>query len=329
MKNILVTGGAGYIGSHTVKELLENNYNPITFDNLKKGHRQAVLGGSFVEGDLADSKKINEVFKKYRIEAVIHFAAQSYVGESMEKPEFYFRENVLWGLNLLGAMQRFNVSKIVFSSTAAVYGDSAQIPILETCPLKPTNIYGLTKSLFEQILEGYSKAYGLKYISLRYFNAAGADPDGRLGEDHRPETHLIPRILQAALGQLKEIVIYGKDYQTPDGTCIRDYIHVTDLAKAHIQALNYLEKSNNSKIFNLGNEQGNSVLEIINRAKKITNINFKVKNGPRRPGDPSQLIASSKKIHQELGWRPQLSDLDTIIKTAWQWHKNHPSGFKN
>jgi UDP-glucose 4-epimerase len=327
MKNILVTGGAGYIGSHIIKELLKQGYNPVTYDNLKKGHRRAVLGGTFIKGDLADKKKLDQTFKKYKPNAVIHLAALSLVGESEKKPDLYFRENVCYGLNLLETMVKYNVLKIVFSSTAAVYGQPKTMPILESFSLKPVNVYGLSKLHFEQILKAYNKSYGLGFVSLRYFNAAGADPKGEIGEDHHPETHLIPRVLKTALGQQKEVTIYGTDYNTPDGTCIRDYIHVTDLAQAHILALKYLEKKSvESQVYNLGNEKGNSVLEVINLAKKITGINFKVLKGRRRKGDPVRLVASSKKIKKELNWEPAYGDLKTIIKTAWQWHKKHPMG---
>jgi len=328
MKNILVTGGAGYIGSHTVKELLRQGYNPITFDNLKKGHHQAVLGGFFIKGDLSDKKKIDKVFKKYKPEAVIHFAAQSLVDESEKKPDMYFRENVSLGLNLLKTMVNHSVLKIVFSSTAAVYGEPKKMPILESFPLKPVNVYGLTKVLFEQILKIYAKNTGLKYISLRYFNAAGADLEGNLGEEHKPETHLIPRILKVVASGKGKVNIYGTDYQTPDGTCIRDYIHVVDLAQAHILALKYLEQKNKSQIFNLGNEKGNSVLEVIGVVKRITGIDFKVLKSKRRIGDPARLVASSKKIKKELGWKPKLSNPETIIQTAWNWHRTHPQGYK-
>ncbi len=329
MKNILVTGGAGYIGSHTVKELLRKGYNPITFDNLKKGHRKAVLGGVFIKGDLSNKKKLEYVFKKYKPEAVIHFAAQSLVSESEKKPDMYFRENVSLGLNLLEAMASQGVSKIVFSSTAAVYGEPKKMPILENYPLKPVNIYGFTKVLFEQILDLYDRKFGLKYISLRYFNAAGADLEGILGEDHKPETHLIPSIMKTVLNNQGKVTIYGTNYQTPDGTCIRDYIHVTDLARAHILALKNLEKKNKSQVFNLGNEQSSSVLEVVNLAKKIIGTDFEVLRGKRRVGDPVRLIASSKKIKRELGWKPKLSGIDTIIQTAWNWHKKYPKGYKD
>lgn len=329
MKNVLVTGGAGYIGSHTVKELLKEGYNPITFDNLKNGHRKAVLGGVFVKGDLSDKKKLDYVFKKYKPEAVIHFAAQSLVSESEKKPDMYFRENVSLGLNLLEAMANHNVFKIVFSSTAAVYGEPKKMPILENYPLRPVNVYGFTKVLFEQILDIYDKKFGLKYVSLRYFNAAGADPEGDLGEDHSPETHLIPSIMKIVLNKQGKVTIFGTDYQTSDKTCIRDYIHVTDLARAHILALKSLERKNQSKIFNLGNEKGISVLEVVNLVKKITGKDFGVIIGKRRAGDPAHLVASSKKAKKELGWKPKLSRLDIIIQTAWNWHKTHPKGFKN
>jgi len=327
MKKILITGGAGYIGSHTVKELLKNKYQPIIYDNLINGHRQAVLGGTSIKGDLKDKKRLLRVLTKYQPEAVIHFAALIEVGESVKNSEKFFQENVFAGINLLQAMIECDIKKIVFSSSAAVYGEPKRIPIKENYTTLPTNPYGLTKLQFEQILKLYERVYGLKFISLRYFNAAGADPEGDLGEDHSPETHLIPLVLKTALGQKDYIEIFGNSYSTPDGTCIRDFIHVTDLAQAHLLALEYLNKKNKSRIFNLGNEKGNSVLEIINLAKKITRRDIPIKIGPKRPGDPAKLVASSERIKRELGWRPRYSDIETIIQTAWSWHRTHPSGY--
>ncbi len=327
MKNILVTGGAGYIGSHTVKELLKTEYYPIVLDDLSGGHRDAVLGGEFIEGDLADKKKLKGIFKKHSIDSVIHFAASIEVGESVKNPSKYFQNNIVAGLNLLDIMIENRVKKMVFSSSAAVYGEPKKIPIEEDDPTIPTNPYGLTKLMFEQILETYDVAYGLKSVSLRYFNAAGADPEGKLGPDHRHKTHLITVAMLVVLKKLPRLEIYGTDYPTPDGTCIRDYIHVTDLAKAHILALKYLDKNKKSGVYNLGNEKGNSVREVVETVKKVTEIDFPVIETKRRAGDPPKLVASSKKIKKDLGWEPRYADLKTIIKSAWNWHKSHPEGF--
>lgn len=322
IKTILVTGGAGYIGSHTVKELLKQDYKVIVYDSLENGYPEAVLPpAKLIIGDLANKEKLNKVFKENKIDAVIHFAGYIEAGESVKNPGKYFYNNVANGLNLLEAMIANNVNKIVFSSSAAVYGEPENIPILETDKKEPTNTYGLTKLMFEQILNRYEIAYGLKSISLRYFNAAGADPEGQLGENHKPESHLIPLILKAALGKRENVKIFGTDYDTPDGTCIRDYIHVCDLAQAHILALEKLFSNSKSTTYNLGNGQGFSVKEVINLAKKITRIDFPVIETERRAGDPARLVASSEKAKKELGWQPRYSDLETIIKTAWEWEK--------
>lgn len=325
---ILVTGGAGYIGSHTVKMLHENGYEVVVFDSLEKGHRQAVKDTVLVAGNLLDEKNLEELFNKYNISSVIHFAAHSLVGESMIDPQKYYINNVTGTLNLLKAMMQNKVDKLVFSSTAAVYGEPNISPITEETEKKPTNIYGKTKLIIENILEDYNKAYGLNYISLRYFNACGADESGEIGEDHSPETHLIPLVLQTALGNREKISIFGDDYNTPDGTCIRDYIHVNDLAQAHILALKALEKGAKSNIYNLGNGNGFSVKEVIEVAEKVTGININKEIADRRPGDPAVLVASSDKIRKELGWQPKYTNLEKIIETAWKWHKNHPKGFK-
>ncbi len=324
---VLITGGAGYIGSHTVKELTRKGFETVVYDNLRKGHREAVPGGEFIHGDLADLDTLKETFNKYQIDSVIHFAADSEVGESVKNPAKYFQNNVANGLNLLKVILENKVRKIVFSSTAAVYGEPECTPIVETDKTVPTNPYGQSKLMFEQILKYYDLAYGLKYISLRYFNAAGADADGIIGEDHNPETHLIPLVLQTALGLRKEVEIFGADYDTPDGTCLRDYIHVTDLAKAHILALKALTGGSQSKTYNMGNGNGYSVKEIIDAARKITGEKIKSRISKRREGDPSRLVASSEKIRKELGWEPEYEKLETIIKTAWNWHKNHTEGF--
>lgn len=326
--NILVTGGAGYIGSHVVEELLKTGQHQIVvLDNLQKGHPEAVLGGEFVQGDLADTGLLDEVFDKYAVEAVVHLAADSLVGESMEDPGKYFRNNVANGVNLLDAMVAHQARYIVFSSTAAVYGEPEKIPITEDHPQRPTNPYGDSKLFFEKIMERYEKAHGLRYVSLRYFNAAGASPSGRIGEVHEPETHLIPIVLQVALGQREAVTIFGTDYDTPDGTCIRDYIHVTDLAVAHVLALDALAAGAASNIYNLGNGRGFSVREVIDTVEKVTGRSLARVEGERRPGDPAVLVASSEKISRELGWKPRYNDLETIVRTAWQWHRQHPRGF--
>ncbi len=324
---ILVCGGAGYIGSHTALELIRQGRDVIYLDNLQKGHCGAVMNGNFYEGDLRDEAFLNRVFEENEIEAVIQFAADSLVGESVTAPFKYYNNNLISTLRLLEAMNKYGVKKIVFSSTAATYGEPKNIPILETDPTVPTNPYGETKLSVEKMLKWADNAYGIKYVALRYFNAAGADIEGNIGEDHTPESHLIPIILQAALGKREHISIFGDDYNTPDGTCIRDYIHVTDLADAHIKAIDYLNKGNESSVYNLGNGTGFSVKEVIETARKVTGINIKAVIEGRRAGDPAVLIASSEKAKKELGWNPKYGDLEMIIKTAWQWHKNHINGY--
>lgn len=326
MPTILVTGGAGYIGSHVVKELLRQGHKPIIFDNLQTGHRKTTKDALFIEGDLSDQKKLKETFQAYQIDTVIHFAADSLVGESAQNPLKYFNNNVKNSLNLIEIMEEFKVKKIVFSSSAAVYGEPKEIPITEEHPCAPTNPYGETKWIFEKVLQAYHNSKKLNFISLRYFNAAGADPEGGLGEDHSQETHLIPLVIRTALDGTS-VPVYGTDYNTPDGTCIRDYIHVDDLANAHILALRKLEKEKMSGIYNLGNGNGYSVREVIETVKKVTGRKVAAVNSPRRPGDPARLVASSKKIKEELGWIPKYPDLETIVETAWEWHKNHPKGY--
>ncbi|MFP4199212.1 MAG: UDP-glucose 4-epimerase GalE, partial [Halanaerobium sp.] len=320
--NILVTGGAGYIGSHVLKALLKEGHQVVTFDNLQKGHREAVTGGKFIEGDLADQKLLNKVMQENKIEGVIHLAADSLVGESMENPGKYYRNNFASGINLLEAMVKNNVKNIVFSSTAAVYGEPDQIPIKEDNQTEPTNTYGESKLFFEKALKRYDDIYGLKFVSLRYFNAAGADPEGEIGEAHDPETHLIPIVLQTALGIRDKIYIFGDDYPTRDGSCIRDYIHVNDLAAAHVLAVEALADGKESSIYNLGNGEGYSVKEVINTVKEVTGVDFEVEVSERRAGDPAVLIASSDKIQKELNWQPEYPELEKIISTAWQWHKS-------
>jgi UDP-glucose 4-epimerase len=318
---ILVTGGAGYIGSHVNKELNKQGYDTVVLDNLSYGHDDFVKWGTLEHVDLSNSSEIRRVFQNYPIEAVMHFAAFTYVGESVEDPQKYYLNNFRNTLNLLEVMLEFEVKKIVFSSTCATYGDPLEIPITEDHPQNPINPYGRGKLMVEQVLSDYSQAYGLKYTSLRYFNAAGADPEGEVGENHQPETHLIPLILDAALGRRDDIKIFGTDYPTPDGTCIRDYIHVTDLADAHIKALKYLENGGESEVFNLGNGNGFSVKEVIEKAREVTKREIKSSETDRRPGDPPVLVGSSKKAREILKWQPKFDDLRQIISTAWEWHK--------
>jgi UDP-glucose 4-epimerase len=328
MSTILVTGGAGYIGSHVVKELLHQGHKPIVFDNLQIGHRKAAKNALFIEGDLSDQKKLTYTFQSNSIDAVMHFAADCLVGESVQNPVKYFDNNVKNSLKLLEIIEENKVKKIIFSSSAAVYGEPKIIPIPEDHPCIPTNPYGETKLIFEKVLQAFHDAGKLNYISLRYFNAAGADPEGELGEDHSPETHLIPLVIKAALDAIS-VPVFGTDYNTPDGTCIRDYIHVTDLALAHILALRKLEQEQINSIYNLGNGNGYSVKEVIETVKKVTGRKIAAVDLPRRPGDPARLVASSEKIREELGWIPKYPDLETIVETAYQWHKKHPKGYND
>jgi UDP-glucose 4-epimerase len=328
MSTILVTGGAGYIGSHVVKELLSQGHQPIVFDNLHTGHRKAAKIAVFIEGDLSDARKLKETFQSYPIHAVMHFAAHSLVGESVLNPVKYFNNNVKNGLQLVEILEEFKIKKFVFSSSAAVYGEPKEIPISEEHPCAPTNPYGETKWIFEKVLQAFHDAGKLDFISLRYFNAAGADPGNELGEDHSAETHLIPLVIKAAMDGTS-VPVYGKDYNTPDGTCIRDYIHVTDLANAHILALRKLGQEKISGIYNLGNGNGYSVREVIESVKMVTGRKVTAVDSPRRPGDPARLVASSEKIRKELGWSPRYPDLETIVETAWQWHRNHPKGYED
>lgn len=324
---ILVTGGAGYIGSHTVAALLERGEEVVVVDNLQTGHREAVLGGAFYEGDLRDKAFLDQVFAENKIEAVIHFAANSLVGESMQKPAKYYDNNVFGTLTLLEAMNTAGVNKIVFSSTAATYGEPEKVPIEETDRTEPTNVYGETKLMMERMMSWFDKVLGIKYVSLRYFNAAGAHKGGKIGEDHQPESHLIPLVLQTALGQRKHIAIFGDDYATEDGTCVRDYIHVSDLADAHLRAVDYLRKGEESNVFNLGNGTGFSVKEVIETAKKVTGLEIPVVMEPRRAGDPAVLVASSTKARSVLGWEPKYTNLEDVIASAWGWHQSHPEGY--
>ena len=327
---ILVCGGAGYIGSHAVHALIEKGEQVVIVDNLQTGHRGALNPkAKFYEGDIRDASVLDKIFTENKVEAVIHFAANSLVGESMEKPLLYFNNNVYGMQVLLEAMVRHGVDKIVFSSTAAVYGEPKRVPIHEDDETCPTNTYGETKLTMEKMMKWVSRANGVRYVSLRYFNAAGALPDGSIGEDHKTETHLIPLILQVPTGRRDHITVFGDDYPTPDGTCLRDYIHVVDLADAHVLALEYLRKGGASDIFNLGNGQGFSVKEMIAAAEKATGRSIKVEIGARRAGDPAQLIASSEKARSVLGWKPQFTDVEQVIGTAWKWHESHPHGYED
>lgn len=325
---ILVLGGAGYIGSHTVYALIEKGVDVVVIDNLETGHIEAVHEKArFYKGDIRDRAFVDSVLDKEKIDAVIHFAANSLVGESMVNPLKYYDNNVNGTKVLLQSMVAHGLDKIVFSSTAATYGEPEKVPILETDRTEPTNTYGETKLAMEKMFKWTDRAHGLKYVSLRYFNACGAHVSGKIGEAHSPETHLIPLILQVPLGQREYISIFGDDYDTSDGTCIRDYIHVTDLAQAHILAVDYLMKGNESNIFNLGNGVGFTVKEVIDTARKVTGHEIPAKIAERRAGDPARLIASSDKARQVILWKPEHADLEEIISTAWNWHKNHPNGY--
>ncbi|MBQ7475816.1 MAG: UDP-glucose 4-epimerase GalE [Selenomonadaceae bacterium] len=327
---ILVCGGAGYIGSHAVHQLVAKGEEVVIVDNLQTGHRGALNPkAKFYEGDIRNYEVLDKIFTENKIEAVIHFAANSLVGESMKKPLLYFNNNVYGMQVLLESMVKHGVDKIVFSSTAATYGEPERVPILETDRTLPTNTYGETKLTMEKMMKWVSQADGVRYVSLRYFNAAGALDDGSIGEDHKCETHLIPLILQVPLGKRDHITIFGDDYATPDGTCLRDYIHVIDLADAHVLALEYLRKGGESNIFNLGNGKGFSVKEMIEAANKATGKDIKVEMGERRAGDPAQLIASSEKARKILGWSPKYTDVEVVIKTAWNWHSKHPNGYED
>ena len=319
---ILVCGGAGYIGSHINKQLNREGYETIVFDNLVYGHREAVKWGTFAEGDLADEAEIEAVFSAHEIDAVFHFAAYAYVGESVTEPEKYYYNNVVNTLNLLKVMRRHSCKKLIFSSTCATYGEPEKVPITEDMPQNPINPYGMTKLTVERILKDYQKAYGLQSAVLRYFNAAGADSDGEIGESHHPETHLIPLVLDAASGKREDIKVFGTDYNTPDGSCVRDYIHVADLADVHIRALHYLEEGNPGDFFNLGNTIGTSVLEVVESVKRVTGKEFPVTLSDRRQGDPARLVGSSDKARKVLGWEPKYGEIDVIVAHAWKWHEN-------
>lgn len=319
---ILICGGAGYIGSHVNKYLNRNGYHTVVFDNLVYGHREAVRWGTFVQGDLSNWDEIEEVFRRFSIEAVIHLAAYAYVGESVLEPEKYYYNNVVCTLNLLRVMKKYGCKRIIFSSTCAVFGEPDTLRITEDMPQNPVNPYGFTKLVMEHTLRDYARAYGLQFVVLRYFNAAGADPEGEIGESHDPETHLIPLVLDAARGKRPNIKVFGTDYDTPDGSCIRDYVHVWDLASAHLLALKYLEEGGKSEFFNLGNEQGTSVLEVVETVRRITGREVPVIYEGRREGDPARLVGSSGKIRERLGWKPEFAEIGEIIRHAWKWNEN-------
>jgi UDP-glucose 4-epimerase len=323
---ILVTGGAGYVGSHAARFLDLAGHEIWVYDNLSQGHRSATLPGRLIEGDLHDQAKLAGVFAEQRIEAVMHFAAFALVGESVSDPAKYYRNNVGGSLSLLEAMRTAGVGKIVFSSTTATYGTPEKVPISEEEPQRPINPYGFTKLVIEQALADYATAYGLGYAALRYFNAAGASPRGDLGEDHSPESHLIPIVLQVALGQRPCITVFGDDYPTPDGTCIRDYIHVDDLAAAHAKALDRLRPGEGMKL-NLGTGAGHSVREVIESCRRVTGREIPIETGPRRAGDPPALVADARRARSALDWEPKFLELDAIVATAWRWHSAHPEGF--
>ena len=325
--SILVCGGAGYVGSHCLEALKAAGYDCVVVDDLSRGHRAAVGESPLYVGNIADDALMDRVFREHHIEVVLHFAAASQVGESMKEPLLYYENNLCATVALLRSMRRHEVGRIVFSSSAAVYGEPDTVPIPEESPKAPTNTYGETKLAMERLMHWCHVAYGLEYVSLRYFNAAGASPSGIIGEDHTPETHLIPLVLQAAQGRREKVSIFGDDYPTPDGTCIRDYIHTSDLASAHLLAARRLLAGEGSGIFNLGSEHGLSVRQIIDAARKVTGRDFPVEVVPRRAGDPAVLIASNRKAREELGWVPAHSDAESILASAWAWHSSHPDGF--
>jgi UDP-glucose 4-epimerase len=324
--SILVTGGAGYIGSVTTELLRAQGEHVVVLDNLSRGHRAAVASEvPFYEGDIGDRDLVTRIAREHEIDACVHFAAFAYVGESVLKPALYYENNVEQGIRLLGALISAGIRRVVFSSTCATYGEPQRIPIDEAHPQQPTNPYGWSKLFIERIMSDYDRAYELKFVALRYFNASGAAPER--GEHHDPETHLIPLVLKAAQGQLERVTVFGNDYPTPDGTCVRDYIHVTDLAMAHALSLDYLSAGKESTAINLGNGHGYSVLEVIEAARKVTGEDIAIAIEGRRPGDPSHLVADSTRAHEVLGWRPEQPDLESIIGSAWRWQSKHPQGY--
>ncbi|MFH1679103.1 MAG: UDP-glucose 4-epimerase GalE [Candidatus Eisenbacteria bacterium] len=324
---VLVTGGAGYIGSQTVKELLREGFEPVVVDDLSKGHQGAVQGVEIHRFSLEDREALGELLRDRPVGAVIHFAAFCYVAESMEDPIRYWRNNVIGSIRLLDAAVEAGIRGFVFSSSCATYGEPTAIPLREDHPQHPVNVYGDTKLAVEKLLRSLDASHGLRSIALRYFNAAGADPDGDLGEDHEPETHLIPLVLQVPLGRRKQALIYGDDYDTPDGTCIRDYIHTVDLARAHILSLRHLAEGGASDAFNVGIGRGYSVREVVECARRVTGHTIPEIVERRRPGDPARLVAASQKIREVLGWEPRHPDLEDMVRTAWEWHRNHPDGY--
>lgn len=326
---VLICGGAGYIGSHMAKLLRKEGIPHAIFDNLERGHRAATAGSELIEGDLRNPEDIGRVLESGQFDAVIHFAAYIEVGESVQDPAKFWQNNVAAVWNLLEGCRKAGFQRVIFSSTAAVYGEPQAVPIPEDHPTNPANPYGETKLAVERMLAAYDRAYGIKSIALRYFNACGADPEGELGEDHRPETHLIPRVLQAASGQADSVTVFGDDYETKDGTCIRDYVHVWDLASAHLLALRYLETKGRSDRFNLGSGQGFSVREVIEAARSVTGRDIEVQIGPRREGDPARLVADSSRARSELGWQPQFDDVEVCVGHAWSWMQSHPDGYES
>jgi len=327
---ILVAGGAGYIGSHTLLALRAAGHDLLVVDDLSEGHRAALLGVPLLVGSLLDRDFVAAAFQQHRIAAVVHFAARCYVGESVQQPGRYYQNNVVGTLNLLDGMVAGGCRRMVFSSTCATYGAPSAMPIVETMPQQPVNPYGNTKLVCEMLLRDYHLAHGIDSVALRYFNAAGADPEGRLGEDHRPESHLVPLVLAAAAGRRAQLQVYGTDYPTRDGTCIRDYVHVTDLADAHALALaSLLDGVSGSRAYNLGSTNGTSVLEVIESAERVTGRRVPYIVAPRRAGDPAVLVGSPARIEAELGWRPSRSTIDTVVETAWRWHREHPEGYGN
>lgn len=326
--NVLLTGGAGYVGSHVLRVLRSAGECCVVVDNLRSGHPQAAAGADLIELDLKDTPRLREVLSAKRIDLVIHLAALIEAGESMLKPEKYFQNNTMTGLGLLEAMRQTGVKKMVFSSTAAVYGTPLRVPIEESDRLEPINPYGASKLCMEYMLRAYAQAHGMGFVALRYFNVAGAHPDGDIGEDHHPETHLIPVILQVPLGKRNDIKVFGDDYDTPDGTCIRDYIHVCDLADAHLLAAQAVEIGK-VKVYNLGNGSGFSVRQVIDACRRVTGHKIPAEVSPRRPGDPPRLVASSLQAVRELGWQPKYPHLGLIVEHAWRWHKNHPDGYRS
>ena len=325
MRHVLVTGGAGYIGSHACKALAKAGYTPVAYDNLCFGHEWAAKWGPLERGDILDRTRLNQVLAQYKPEAVMHFAAFTYVGESVGDPGKYYRNNVIGSLTLLEAMRDHSVGRLVFSSTAAVYGIPETGVLREDAAKQPINPYGASKLMAERMIADFAAAHGLAYSVLRYFNASGADPDNQIGEDHDPETHLIPLVLDAISGRRPSIAVFGEDYDTPDGTCIRDYIHVSDLARAHVCALEWLERGGASDAYNLGNGLGASVKQVIESAERVTGLKTPVVKGARRPGDPAVLITDARKAREELGWVPEIADLEAIIATAWAWHQRKPA----